>query len=354
MSPRLKNIRAKLEEEKLNGLIISSASNISYLTEFTSRDSYLLTSEKGNIYFTDSRYIQEAKEHLKKGFLLKEAKGYSVFKLLAQACAELGLSRVGFEARHLPYAEYSKIQRYLSKKTSLKPMHSLVESLRELKEPREIAKIRKATQITIAALKFIRKLIRPGKKEIELAADLERFIRYHGATNSAFDIIVASGPNSSFPHHIPGERKIKDNDVVLIDIGASYLGYKSDLTRTFFLGKIDVLARKIYKIVLCAQEKAIAKIRPAQEIAEIDAASRRYIAREGYGGFFGHNLGHGIGLEVHEEPHISPKEKKLLQAGMVFTVEPAIYLPRKFGIRIEDTVLVTQKGCEVLSGALHK
>jgi Xaa-Pro aminopeptidase len=354
MSPRLKNIYAKLEEKKLDGLIVSFAPNISYLTEFTSRDSYLLVSKKSNIYFTDSRYTQEAKERLKKDFSLKETKGYSTFKLLARACAELGLSRIGFEARYLPYAEYSKIRGYLNKKTGLKPTHSLVENLRELKEPRELTKIKEATRITIAALKFIRKLIRPGKKEIELAADLERFIRYQGASKSAFDIIVAAGPNSSFPHHIPGEHKIRDNDVVLIDIGAEYSGYKSDLTRTFFLGKIDILAHKIYKTVLCAQEKAIANIKPDQKIADIDSASRQHITREGYGEFFGHNLGHGIGLEVHEEPHISPKEEKPLQAGMVFTVEPAIYLPRKFGIRIEDTVLVTHKGCEVLSGALDK
>jgi Xaa-Pro aminopeptidase len=346
MNLRIKNIYAKLEKENLDGLILSSAPNISYLTCYKSRDSYLLLSKKKSIYFTDSRYIEEAKKNLN-GYTLKKING-SVFKLIVDACHNLGLKRVGFEERHLAFAEYKKIREELNKSIDLIPTHSLVEELRQIKSREELAKIKKASQIAIKALRFIQGFISPGKKEIEVAGELERFIRYNGASNSAFDIIVASGPNSSFPHHITSQRKIRNNEPVLVDIGVEYLGYKSDLTRVFFLGKIKSLVKKIYDIVLMAQGAAIKEIKPNVFINKIDAAARQYIKEKGFGGLFCHNLGHGIGLEIHEEPHISPKTTDKLKAGMVFTVEPAVYLPGKFGVRIEDMVLVTKEGVKIL------
>jgi Xaa-Pro aminopeptidase len=353
MNLRLKNIYAKLGKLALDGLIVSSPANISYLTKYTSRDSYLLVSKRENIYLTDSRYIEEAREMLKGVARLIKING-SCFKLIADTCIKLEVKRVGFEERHLPFAEYAKIKEGLKKKADLVPTHSLIEGLRQIKENQEIEKIRRAIEITSSALKFAKSFIAPGKKEIEVVAELERFIRYRGASKSGFDIIVAFGANSSQPHHIPTEKKLEINEPVLIDIGVDYLGYKSDLTRVFFLGKINTLARKIYDIVRTAQDKAIKQIKPGKGTAEIDAAARKYITQEGFGLFFGHNLGHGVGLEVHEEPHISKKDNNVLRPGMVFTIEPAIYLPQKFGIRIEDMVLVTQNGCEVLSGTVHK
>jgi Xaa-Pro aminopeptidase len=353
MDWRIRNIYLKLSEKSLQGLIISLPANISYLTKYTSRDSYLLVSKRENVYFTDSRYTEEAKDFLNGIARIKKING-SVFKAIAQACQSLRLKRIGFEERYLPFAEYKKIQKELNESAKLVPTYGLVEGLRQIKDSEELKKIKKAIQIAREALKFIQNFIRPGRKEIEVAAELERFVRYHGARSSAFDIIVASGPNSGFPHHLTSQRKIRDNEPVLIDIGTDYLGYKSDLTRVFFSGKINSLVRGIYDIVLKAQEKAISQIKPAVGIGEIDAAARQYITRKGYGGFFGHNLGHGIGLEVHEEPHISAKAQDKLMPGMVFTVEPGIYLPHKFGIRIEDIVLVTPRGCEILSGTLNK
>ncbi|MCX5706716.1 MAG: Xaa-Pro peptidase family protein [Candidatus Omnitrophica bacterium] len=354
MTNRLKNFLVQLREEKLDGFIVSSEANISYLSGFKSCDAYLLVTHKDVIYFTDSRYIEEARGRLKgTGITLKKINGFT-FKLIADSCLELGLKRVGFEGRVLPYAEYQKIKQYLKRKVELISKHSLVEGLRQIKEPGEIANIKKAIQITSLAFKFIKKILKPGVKELELAAELERIIRYHGASGSAFDVIVASGPHSSFPHHAPTNRKIKADQPVLIDIGAEYKGYKSDLTRVFFLGKINTLGRRIYGIVQEAQEKAFEKIKPGIEIAEIDAASRGYIAKKGYSEFFGHNLGHGIGLEIHESPSISPKNNETLKPGMVFTVEPAIYLPGKFGIRLEDIALITKDNCEVLSGTVNK
>lgn len=353
MNSRIKNIYRKLEQENLDGFLVSFPANITYLTEYPSRDSYLLVSKKENIYFTDSRYIEEAKSGLKGIATLRKING-SVFKLIAEACLNLGLRRVAFEERCLAFAEHKKIGEGLGKKTVLVPSHGLIEELRQIKEPEELEKIRNAIAITGRALKFIKNFITPGKRETEVVGELERFIRYQGASKASFDIIVASGPNSSFPHHISSQRKIKNNEPVLVDIGVEYLGYKSDLTRVFFSGKISVLVQKIYAIVRRAQDKAIEKIKPAENVAEIDKAGRQYIAQKGFGRFFGHNLGHGVGLEVHEAPYISGRENNLLEAGMVFTVEPAIYLPDKFGIRIEDMVLVTKDGCKVLSGAIDK
>lgn len=353
MNSRIESIYAKLEQENLDGLIISSPSNISYLTEFTSREAYLLLSKKKNIYITDSRYIEEAKKNLSKDFTIKKING-SIFKLIANICRHFLLKRVGFEERHLVFGEYKKLKEELDKTTELIPTHSLVEELRQIKSAAELVKIKKATEITIAALKFIENFISAGKREIEVAWELEHFIKYNGGQSCAFDIIVASGPNSSFPHHMTSQRRLKTNEPVLIDIGVDYLGYKSDLTRVFFLGKINIQVKRIYDIVLEASVRAIRKIKPAVSISKIDTAARQYIARKGYGGLFCHNLGHGLGLEVHEEPHISGKENSKLKTGMVFTIEPAIYLPDKFGIRIEDMVLVTEEGVEILSDSLDK
>ena len=353
MSPQIKKIYPKLEKAFCDGLLLSSPANISYLADFTSRDAYLLISKKENFYITDSRYIEEAKRNLAKIFTIKKING-SVFKLIAQLSRNLGLKNVAFEDRYLPFAEYVEIKKNLDKKIDFLPTHGLVEELRQIKSPQELQKIRKAIRITLGALKYIENLISPGKKEIEIAAELQRFIRYNGATNSSFDIIVASGPNSSFPHHITGQRKIRNNEPVLIDLGVDYLGYKSDLTRVFFFGKITSTFRRTYDIVARAKDLAIRKIKPAVRIKAVDTAARQYITQKGYGRFFGHNLGHGVGLEVHEAPCISGSENIRLKPGMVFTVEPAIYLGGKFGIRLEDMVLVTQKGAQVLSGTLHK
>ena len=353
MNSRLKSLYARLKQRGLEGLLVSLPANISYLAEFLSRDAYLLVCSKENIYFTDSRYTEEVKPLLKDNATLKECNGF-VFKQIAEKVQELGIKNLGFEERHLPFAEFAKVKECAKGKFNLIPTHSIIEDKRQLKDVREIAKLRKAMQITALALEHVKQFLVPGIKEIEIVAELERFIRYHGASSSAFDIIVASGPNSSRPHHLSGERKLKNNEPVLIDFGVDYQGYKSDLTRVLFLGKINTLVRKIYEIVLKAQELAIKRIRPGAEMAEIDRVAREYIAAKGYGACFTHNLGHGFGLEVHEAPHISGREASALQPGMTFTVEPGIYLPGKFGVRIEDMILITTNGCEVISGAVHK
>jgi len=346
MNLRLKSIYLQLKQRGLDALFVSLPANISYLTESISRDSYLLVSEKGNIYFTDSRYTEEAKGFLKGNARLKECNG-SVFSWIAKTSLDLGVRKLGFEERHLSFSEFTKIKEYAKGGFDLLPTHSIIEDKRQVKDKEEITKLKAATRITVLALKHIRKFLVPGIKEVEVVAELEHFIRYHGARSSAFDIIVASGSNSSHPHHLSGQRRLRNNEPVLIDLGVDYQGYKSDLTRVFFLGKIKVLVSRVYDIVLSAQQQAIKRIKPGAEMAEIDRVAREYIASKGYARYFSHNLGHGFGLEVHEDPHISGKEGSAIKPGMTFTVEPGIYLPGEFGIRIEDMVLVTRKGYEV-------
>jgi Xaa-Pro aminopeptidase len=352
MNAKIKNICAQLKKKQLDGLILSSPANISYLADYPSRDSYLIVSGSKSVYLTDSRYTEEAKSMLK-GIIVNEVSG-SPYQQICRVCQDLRLKSVAFEERNLSFLQYKKIKDDLPDGLGLVPTYGLVEGLRSRKSGKELLKLRQATRITIKAFHFIREFLKPGLREIEVAGELERFVRYQGAAGASFSIIVASGPNSAFPHHLSSERKLKENEPVLVDFGVDYRQYKSDLTRVFFLGKIDILAGKVYRIVRKAQELAIKAIKPGKSCAEIDGLARGYIEKKGYGGFFGHGLGHGVGLEVHEAPHIGKNQNARLEPGMVFTVEPAIYIPGKFGIRLEDMVLVTKKGSEVLSGSLNK
>ncbi len=348
---RLERLHTILQKNHLDGILVSSQPNITYLTGFLSSDSYLLVTPKQNFFITDSRFYQQARAWLN-GLSIKLA-GRSVFNTIARLAKKCKIKHLGFEAKNLDVAQYHKI------KSLLRPLHfisthGLIEELRKIKEPEELTKIKNAVTISAHALRYAQRIIRPGFSEIEIAAELERFIRYKGARTTSFETIVASGENSALPHHLTSKRRLKRCECLFIDIGVDYQGYKSDLTRTFFLGKIPSKISKIYRIVHQAQVQAINMIKPGVKICEIDRCARQYIAKHGYGGFFAHNLGHGIGLEIHEAPFISTDNKTTTEAGMVFTVEPAIYLPGKFGVRIEDNIAVTENGCEVLSGDLDK
>jgi len=356
-------LKNRLKKEKLDGLLVSKPANVSYLSGFSGDESYLLITEKKDFFITDFRYEQQAK---------KEAKGFEIevvgaapcgrpqqgrhrglplhnhFDLIVHLIKKNNLKRVGFEARHITYAEVSKIRDNLTKQEFL-PMHDLVESLRVVKTQEEIKNIKKATGICLSVFNDVAFKIKPGIREKELAGFVEYQMRIKGAEGASFDIIVLSGKNSTMPHGRPSDRKIGCNEAVLIDAGASFNGYKSDLTRMFFLGKIPDTVQKVYGIVKKAQEMALKAVRPGVSASVVDAIARDYIKSNGYGDYFGHSLGHGVGREVHEAPSISSKSKDILKPGMIFTVEPAIYLPNIGGIRIEDMVLVTQKGSQVLS-----
>lgn len=351
MKQQLSLLIKKLKDCKLDGMLVSSEANVSYLSGFKNSQSYCLISHSGCYFITDFRYTQEARKNIK-GFKIIEYK--NLFKDTAWLINKLKLKKLGFESKDLSFAEYSKFKQYTSPKTKLTETFNFIEHLRQIKNKEEIKNITNAIAITSEAFKFLRNYLKTGQTELQIAAEIERFVRYQGAYDTAFNIIVTSGPNSCFPHATISNRKIRAGEPILIDIGVSINGYKSDLTRVFFLDRIPITVRKVYDIIVSAQNKAFQTIRPFVQINEIDSISRKYIEAQGFGSYFGHSLGHGIGLEVHEEPSISGKNTSLARPGMIFTIEPGIYLPGKFGIRLEDMVLVTEKGVKVLSGAIDK
>ncbi len=341
----------KLKTGSLDGFLVSKEENVSYLSNYHICDSYLLVSPKKVYFITDFRYVEEARKNIRGVEVFKYS---NLFKDIGRLAGRLKIRRLGFEARDLNVASYGKIKEYSGLKIKLIDTFNLVEALRQIKEAQEVKYIKEAIGITGRAFEFLKGYLKAGLSELEIAGELERFIRFQGAAKSAFNIIVASGPNSSFPHAQVSKRRLKPGDALIIDLGVEVKGYKSDLTRVFFLDKILSIKRKIYQIVIGAQEKAIEAVKPGSEICKIDQAGREFIRSFGYGKYFGHSLGHGVGLEIHEEPAICAKNKSPVQAGMVFTIEPGIYLPGRFGMRVEDMVLVTEKGVEVLSGAINK
>src|SRR3989338_128439 len=322
---RLNSFREKLRNSSFDGFLVSQEANVSYLSRFNAHDSYLLVS-KGKVYFiTDFRYIEEAGKRLKD---IKVFQYKNLFKDISLLAKKLKIKRLGFEARDLNYAEYARIKENLGEKIKFLDTFNVVESLRQIKDQDELGEIRAAVDIAVSAFRFIKGYVRPGLTELEIAGELERFIRLRGAEAGSFKIIASRGTNSCFPHANITKRRLGEKDLVLVGMGVE---------------------RKVYQIVREAQARAIEAIRPGIAISVVDDIARDHITACGYGKFFGHSLGHGIGLEVHEDPSISNKNKAIIREGMVFTVEPGIYLPGKFGIRIEDMVLVTKKGFEVLS-----
>jgi len=346
---QLKRLGNSLKEEKIDGLLITKDENIAYLTGYDSRDSWLLISPKGKFFFTDFRYLAEAKKNLKRISIIKI--NGSIFTQVARLAKRLNLKRLGFESKNLSFAEYKKIRQDLSKTVKFVPTFDLIESLREIKSKEEILKIRKATKLNIEGFIYLEKVIRPGITEKEIGLKLENFIKSKNA-DFAFEPIVASGPNSAYPHAQISRRKLRLNEPVLVDFGVVFQGYRSDLTRIFFLGRIPLSFNRLYTQVLAAQKAAIKKIAAGVRISEIDKCARNFLSRKKLGRYFGHSLGHGIGRETHENPPVSAKKEGNLTEGMVITVEPAVYLKDKFGIRIEDMVLVKKDTCEVLSAHL--
>ena len=340
------NLRRILKRKKLDAIFISNPANVSYLSGFKGGDSFLLIAkDKGALFITDSRYLQQAEKEIR-GFEILCLK-QPIINKIPQVIKKSRLKRVGFESAHLSY----KYVKMLNAKTAqrLIPIDGVVEKFRIIKNKAEIKIIKKSAKIAKKALKKTISHIKAGMNELEVAGYLEWRMRKEGAEKIAFPLIVASGANSAMPHAVLSKRRIKKQEPIVIDCGCVFEGYNSDLTRTIFLGRISAQLRSIYNTVKEAQEKAISLIRPGVKISAIDKAARDYIRKKGLGKYFGHTTGHGIGREIHEAPAISGKNPKVLKKGMVFTVEPGVYIPGLGGVRIEDMVLVTNKSCEVLT-----
>jgi Xaa-Pro aminopeptidase len=349
MEARIKQLRQLFAKHDIDAFIVMNETNIKYLTRFPASESWLFITKTKVYYVTDFRYILEAKAGLKGIEVVRYTKSF--YETVFQLAAKNKIKKCGFDAYHLSLGQYHHLKKF-AKNIQLIERNGLVEHLREVKDQDEIKAIREALKVHSDALKLAPKWVRPGRKETDVLADLQDFAKSK-KVGFSFPPIIASGPNSCFPHARASERKIKNNEPVLFDMGIDKNGYKSDLTRMFFLGRIPKLVTEINDYVRVAQQKAIKIIKPGICIAEVDKAARGFLASKGLDQYFGHALGHGVGLDIHESPRLSSQNTSVLKPGMVITVEPAVYLPNKFGIRLEEMVLVTKTGCEVLSGYIN-
>jgi Xaa-Pro aminopeptidase len=285
-------------------------------------------------------------KHFKNRSLKKASEAYAA---LVDITLKNKAKTVGYDPYRTPEAYINALRKVSGSRLRWIPIPAPMTALRIKKDPEEVAALRKAGRLVARGFDHIRKIARPGMRESDLAAEFESHIRKHGAIKTSFDSIVAAGENAAYPHYITGSRILRKNDIVLCDIGALADGYCSDLTRTFFLGKISPLGQKVYDIVARAQKLAIQAVKPGVKTAQIDRIAREEIERAGYGRRFIHSTGHGVGVEIHEAPWVSPAATEVLEPGMVITVEPGIYLEGWGGVRIEDTLLVTRTGYEILT-----
>ena len=348
---RLARLREVLKEQKLDALLVSSVPSVRYLSGFTGDSSVALVARDAQLLLTDFRFEEEAA--LSAPLFKCQLRKKGMMELVARTARRLRLRRLGYEEPVLTAAVLRALGMELGRRR-LKATALLVERLRAVKSPAEVEAIRRAVRAAERGLALARHTIQPGATEQSVATGLRHaLVARCGAQDQAFETIVAEGPRGSLPHARPTAREIRRDSLVLVDWGARADFYHSDLTRVLALGRVPGLYAKLVRLVRQAQLAALEQIRPGAPAAAADRAARRIIERAGYGPRFGHGLGHGLGLEVHEHPRIWARAAGKLEPGMVFTVEPGIYLPGKFGIRLEDDVLVTATGCEVLSSFPH-
>lgn len=341
LSARLKNLRAKMAESDLAGMLITRDVDVRYITGFPGEDSWALVTARQVWLISDSRFDEEidtscpwVKKVIRAGGMVEE---------VAKIAGDSKLKAVGFQADHITLQTHKSMTSRFDSGV-LKPTKGWLVKMRSVKDEVELRSIRRSIALMEQAVTQTLDQIRPGMSESELVALLEYNVRWIGASGVAFPTIIAIGANTSFPHHLAGRTRVKANTPILIDCGAKANGYCSDMTRVVTLGGFSQKLTEVYKIVREAQLAAIDAIAPGKKLSDIDAVARDHITQAGYGENFGHGLGHGIGLEIHEQPSFSRKAAGELEPGQVVTVEPGIYLPGVGGVRIEDDVLVTEKG----------
>ncbi|MCH7801043.1 MAG: aminopeptidase P family protein [Chloroflexi bacterium] len=351
VSSRIDNLRQQFPAHDVDSILISTPENRRYLSGFSGSAGWLLVSATDAALATDFRYIEQGGQ---------QAPEYRIHRTavnsdwLAELASEMNLSRIGYESDHLTVAGLADFEKALADGSeggspSLVPTTGIVETMRAVKDQNERELLERAIAIADEALSRVAPTIQPGMTEKQVAWDIEKAMRELGAESIAFGIIVGAGPNGALPHHRADDTVIQSGDPVVIDMGATYEGYRSDLTRTFCVGPPDDRFREIYDTVLGAQMAAEEAARPGMTGAEVDSVARDHIAAAGYGEYFGHGLGHGVGLAVHERPRIVPKSDDVLEDGMVFTIEPGIYIPEWGGVRIEDIVALESGRTKVLS-----
>ena len=343
----LEHIAAHLDE--LDAMLLTGEANCYYAAGFMGEGIALVT-RRGSWYFTDSRYTEAADKAIGDAAVIREVSREKPFSaLINEALAEAGAEKAGFEEQRMTVAEHAVYSEKLH--CTLTPASALMTELRGSKDEEELSCMTAAQRIAEGALEQILKEIRPGMTEKEIAARLNYLMVSAGAEKTAFDTIVASGPNGSMPHAVPGMRKVREGDFITMDFGCVYKGYCSDMTRTVALGRPSDEMRNVYDIVLQAQLAGIAAAKAGVTGAVIDGAARKVIQDAGYGVYFGHSFGHSLGIDIHEAPNAAPGNDKPMPDGAVVSAEPGIYLPGKFGVRIEDVMILRPDGAQVITKA---
>ncbi len=353
MKERVTHLADRLPERELDAILISAPENRRYLSGFTGSAGYLLVTPGRHVLFTDSRYTEQAGNQSPHFEVIQMRAGLD---WLLGTLKETGVKRIGFESDNMTVASYNRVLDAIKEDealvgTSLVATSGITEELRILKDNEELAQLQKAIDASDQAMELVCPAIEAGMTEKEVAWRMEVAMREFGSDNISFDTIVAAGPNGAMAHHRPSDKVIQAGEPIVIDMGAQVGGYCSDITRTVVVGEPDEMFHKIYGIVLGAQLTAINTVRPGLTGEECDALSRDVIAEAGYGDNFGHSLGHGVGLAVHENPRVGPRSPDTLKPDMVFTVEPGIYLTGWGGVRIEDIVILGEDGATPLSKA---
>jgi Xaa-Pro aminopeptidase len=349
MKNRLKKLQVKLSKENLDFLLVTFLPHVRYLSGYSGSNGIILLSPKSSVFLTDFRYKDQAKEQV------RNMKAVTVERDLFSGLSDLSVLKgtrikLGFETNHLTCQIYRRLKLLLPD-CLLVPTEGIVEALTIRKDKGEIEKIRKAAQITDRAFSEILDFIKPGVKEMDVAAELEYRMKRYGSSAPYFETIVASGKRGALPHGIASGKRIKKGEFVTMDFGAVFQGYTADMTRTVVVGKANKKQKQVYDLVLKAQRRGISRARPGVKACDLDKTAREVIKKAGYGEYFGHGLGHGIGLVVHDNPAVNPTNQRCLEPGMVITIEPGVYLPDWGGVRIEDDILITSRGCRNLTGS---
>jgi len=352
LTNRIQKLKNSLQSENLDGYIVANETNMLYFTGFLGGARLLVPAKSESVLYVYGVNYEAAKEMAKdcRVELVGRAVGDGVDRKVAEHVKKLKLKQVGFDA--LDASIFLKLKKSL-KGVKLKAQSQLVWSLRKVKDKTELRYMRKAAEITNQGIRRAAEVIKPGIREYEVAAEIEYAMRKLGSEGVAFDTIVASGPSSAYPHGGCTDKKIKKGEFIVVDLGAKYRYYRADLTRTFLIGKPSQKQAKIYETVRKAQQKAFESLHEGVKAKDADAIARKIIKQAGYGKYFVHSLGHGIGLDVHELPTLTPESKNLLKAGNVVTVEPGIYIVGFGGVRIEDTVLIQKEKAERFTKATY-
>lgn len=345
MINRVNNLREQMKSEGISSFLITSPYNLRYLTGFTGTTGLALIGLEEAFFITDFRYTEQAAKQCV-GFEIVKNVG-PILEVVADLVESKNIENLGFEESFVPFKQYVELEGLLE--VDLIPVSGMVEELREVKDEEEIAIVEKACEIADKAFSHILTYIKPGMTEIQVANELDFYMRSLGASSVSFETIVASGLRSAMPHGVASEKVIEQGDMITIDFGCYYNGYVSDMTRTISLGEPSDKLREIYNVVKEAQQKVLDVAKPGMTGVELDAVARDYIASKGYGEAFGHSTGHGIGLEIHEGPNVSKLAEKAFVPGNIITNEPGIYLPGIGGVRIEDDMLVTGNGIKRLT-----